>query len=294
MSLTCFEPKPSRTLKDPGGAPRRRPALAWLSLLVCAGIVPLWAQQAKLAVTVFDEKTGEPVTDLQPAHFTIVDDRTQLRIDHLEYRETLLDVMLLIDTSLVGEMVRPLAAAFIQELGEEEQMAIVSYHSSADLIQDFTSSKELLLASLQKVQYGNNPRVLDALYAAIDGGFQHTAGRRVIILLSAGVEGFSQVSDAEVLKAARQRNVSIFPVYVVGAERGMFKRLAQYSGGAFFGAKKLKLKPKELSERVYSVVRGYYDLEVSGVFTLGHRIQVKISGVPKSNRKIWASSRPIQ
>ena len=110
----------------------------------------------------------------------------------------------------------PLAGAFVNDLGEKEQMAIVSYHDSADLIQDFTSSKQLLFQALNQVKYGNNPRVLDALYAAIDGGFTSSAGRRIIVVLSAGIEGFSRVTEAEVLRLAREKGVSIFPVYVIG------------------------------------------------------------------------------
>jgi VWFA-related protein len=260
-------------------------------LLAC---LPLHAQKARLSVTVFDEKTGEPIKDLKPSNFRITDDNTQLRVESAEYKEGLLDVMVLIDTSLVGEMVRPLGTAFVKSLGTQEQMAIVAYHNSADLIQDFTSSKELLLGSLQKVSYGNNPRVLDALFAAIDGGFEHTAERRVIILLSAGVEGNSRVAESEVLRMARHKNVAIYPVYVVGAERGMFRMLAERTGGAYFGARNLKLKPQPLADLVYSVVRGYYDVAVSGVYTLGQRIDVKIEGLPKSNKKIWASARPVE
>jgi len=253
----------------------------------------LEAQQAKLVVTAFDQRTGEPVTDLQAANFNIQDDRTTLRINRAEYKEDLLDVMLLIDTSLVGEMVQPLGAGFIQSLGDKEQMAMVAYHSSADLVQDFTASKDLLLGALTRVRYGNNPRVLDALYAAIDGGFQYATGRRAIVLLSAGVEGNSRVSEGEVLQLARQRNVAIYPVYVIGAERGMFRRLAQFSGGAYFDARRLELKPSDLADLAYSVVRGYYEIEVSGVFTLGHRIEVKIEGLPRSRRNVWASARPL-
>jgi VWFA-related protein len=255
---------------------------------------PAPAQQAQLLVTVFDERTGEPVKDLKASNFNILDDETQLSVERAEYKESLLDLMVLVDSSLLGEMVRPLGSAFVKGLGPKEQMAIVAYDSSANLIQDFTSSKELLLKALQQVSYGNNPRVLDALYAAIDDGFEHTVGRRVIVLLSAGVEGRSRVAESEVLQLARQKNVAIYPVYVVGAERDMFRRLAQYSGGAYFGARRLKLQPQPLSDLVYSVVRGCYELAVTGVHTLGHRIQVKIEGVPKSDKRIWASARPVE
>ena len=265
-----------------------------LTAVVCSAIslstTPLVAQDAKLIVTVFDEKTGESLKGLQDRNFQIIDDKTRLTITSAAYKEELVDIMLLIDTSLVGEMVRPLAAAFVKQKGDEEQMAIVSYHNSADLIQDFTSSRNLLYSALDQVRYGNNPRVLDALYAVIDGGFQYSTARRVIVLLSAGVEGRSRVSEAEIIQLARQKRVSVYPVYVMGVERGMFRRLAGGTGGAYFGAKKLKLKPDELSRRVYSVVRGYYEIGVRGVYALGDHIKVEVVGLPKSKRKIRATS----
>ncbi len=254
----------------------------------------LGAQQTKMLVTVFDEKTGESIRDLSPQNFLVVDDKTTLRVASADFVEGLVDAMVLVDTSLVGEVVRPLAAAFVAGLGEKEQMALVAYHSSADLIQDFTSSKQMLLKALSQVRYGNQPRVLDALYAALDGGFQNTVGRRVVVLLSAGVESRSRSPLAEVLGLARQRNVSIFAVYVTGADKGLFRRLALNSGGAFFGVRKLKLQPKRLSELVYSVLRGHYVLELHGVYRLGDRVEVTIQGLPKSKRKIWVATLPLE
>ena len=254
----------------------------------------LGAQQTKMLVTVFDEKTGESIRDLSTQNFLVVDDKTTLRVASADYVEGLVDAMVLVDTSWVGEVVRSLAAAFVEGLGEKEQMALVAYHSSADLIQDFTSSKQLLFNALRQVRYGNQPRVLDALYAALDGGFQNTAGRRVVVLLSAGIESRSRSSLAEVLELARQRNVSIFAVYVTGADKGLFRRLALNSGGAFFGVRKLKLQPKPLTELVYSLLRSHYVLELHGVYRLGDRVEVTIQGLPKSKRKIWAATLPLE
>jgi hypothetical protein len=252
------------------------------------------AQQAKLLVTVFNEKTGEPLTNLTAANFLVTDDKTPLTVVSAKYQTGTLDIMLLVDTSLVGEMVRPLGGAFVAALQEKDQMAIVSYHSSADLIQDFTSSKQLLQGALAQVEYGNNPRVLDALFATLDGGFENSTARRAIILLSAGVEGNSRVPEAEVHRLTRARRTSIYPVFVVGAERGMFRRLADQSGGAYFAARKLKLDPKPLADRVYSVARGQYEVGVSGVYTLGNQVEVTVQGLPKTDGKIQATALVVE
>ncbi len=283
-----------------GHAPR---FLAVVALLISASAFPAPAQEVKLVVTVIDEKTGRPIENLQASNFSVMDDKTPLRVAGAQYQKHLLDIMALLDTSALGEVVRPLGAAFIDGLGEKEpmglgekeQMAIVAYHDSADLLQDFTSSKELLRNSLRGLRYGNNPRALDGLFAALDGGFDlSSAGRRVIVLLTAGIEGRSRVALAEVLGLAREKRVSIYPVYVSGADRGLFRRLAQRTGGADFGVRRLKLKPKELSEVVYSVLRGSYTLEISGVYTLGDRLEIKIQGLPKSKIKPWASALALE
>ena len=264
-------------------------------MLVSTSVFPALAQQVKLLVTVVDEKTGHPIDNLQASNFLILDDKKPLQVVSAEYQKHLLDVMVLLDTSALGEAVRPLGASFVDGLGEKEQMAIVAYHDSAELLQDFTDSKELLRNSLRQLRYGNNPRALDGLFAALDSGFDvSSAGRRVIVVLTAGVEGRSHVALGEVLRLAREKRVSIYPVYASGADRALFRRLAQRTGGADFGERRLKLKPKEMAEVVYSVLRGSYTLELSGVYTLGERLEISIQGLAKSKVKPWASALTLE
>lgn len=272
----------------------RRLSIASLAALFFLGAGALAAQQSTLFVTVFNEKTGEPITDLTAANFVVTDDNTKLAVQSAEYETSTLDIMLLVDTSLVGEMVRPLGGAFIASLQEKDQMAIVSYDSSAELIQDFTASKQLLQEALTEFRYGNNPRVLDALFATLDGGFQNSTARRVIVLLSAGVEGNSRMAEAEVHRLTRARRVSVYPVFATGADRGMFRRLAEQSGGAYFAARKLKLDPRPLADRVYSVLRGQYELKVTGVYSFGSRVKVDVEGLPQTDGKIRATALALE
>ncbi|MBM3745875.1 MAG: VWA domain-containing protein [Acidobacteria bacterium] len=247
------------------------------ALLALALLGPAWGA-TKLAVTVVEQRTCQPVTDLQAADFTVLDDRTPRRVEGVERSSGLMDVMLLLDTSLLGEMVQPVAGSLIPQLQDKDQMAVVAFHSSADLIQDFTSSQELLRRAVAGVKFGNVPRVLDALYAAIDGGFRSSGFRRVIILLSAGVEGSSRVSERDVLRLARRNGVSIYPVYVVGAERTLFEMLARQTGGATFNLRELRRHVQgPPGPRVFEVLRSYYTLSVAGNLSLGERIKVQVS-----------------
>jgi Mg-chelatase subunit ChlD len=268
-------------------APRTLPLL----LAFCAVAS---AQEARIAVVAFDEKSGDPIENLTAADFLVQDGDTALRVEAAERSEKALDVMLVFDTSMIGETVRPLVLPMINALAEGDQMALVGYDQSATLLQDFTSSKDLLRQSLAGARYGGNPRGIDALYAVLDGGFENTAGRRVAILLSAGAEGSSRTARGDIYQLARRRGVQVFCVYVESADAGTYEDLAANTGGAYFHAKKLDMRPADLAALVYRNAQSRYELTVSGVYTLGSKIKVEIGNPPASAKKAVATALVLE
>jgi VWFA-related protein len=246
-----------------------------VGLLALATTLPA---ATKVIVTVVEQKSGAPVLDLQAKDFAVFDDKTPRSVEAAEFTRDTLDLMLLLDTSLAGGAVQPMVETFVAQLQSKEQMAVVAFHSSADLIQDFTSSRDLILRAISQVKYGNTPHVLDALYAAIDGGFQPTGFRRAILLLTTGVEGNSRVAERDVIRLARRNQVSIYPVYVNGFERSMFELLARQTGGASFNLRDMRKTAGDIvpGKRVFDVLRGHYVLSVSGNLGLGEKLHVEV------------------
>lgn len=231
----------------------------------------------KVIVTVTEQKTGLPVKDLKAEDFTVLDDKTPRRVEAAEFSAGPMDIALLVDSSLMGEMVRPFADDLIQQLQPKEQMAVIAFHSAADLIQDFTSSRELLRHAVAGIKYGNEPRVLDAVYAAIDGGFASSSFRRVIILVTTGFEGNSRVGERQVIRLARRNQVSIFPVYAIGAERSMLEALARQTGGASFNLRDMrKSAGPKTGARIFEVLRSHYTLSVTGNLGLSDKLKVEV------------------
>jgi VWFA-related protein len=248
------------------------------------------AASSRILVTVVDPKSGVIVANLKAQDFTVLDDKTPRPVEAAEFSQATLDIMMLLDTSLVGEMVQPVANNLIAQLQPKEQMALVAFHSSADLIQDFTSSRQLLSRAVAQVKYGNSPRVLDALYAAIDGGFQSSTFRRVILLLTAGVEGPSRMDEKEVIRLARRNGVSIYPVYVLGYERGMLETLARQTGGASFNLRSMKkILNAPPGPAIFEVLRSHYTLTVGGNLSMGEKVKVEVRG----REKVFASALPL-
>jgi len=119
--------------------------------------------------------------------------------------------------------------------------------------------------------------VLDALYAAIDGGFQNSPFRRVILLLTTGVEGYSKVTERDVIRMARRNQVSIYPAYAMGMERSLFELLARQTGGASFNLRDMKKAgDAQPGARIFDVLRAHYTLSVSGNLGLGDKLRVEV------------------
>jgi VWFA-related protein len=245
----------------------------------------------RLLVTVTDPRTGESVTDLKAGDFTVLDDKTARPVETAELTSEPVDIMLLLDTSLVGEAVQPLAANLIQQLDPKEQMAVISFASSADLVQDFTSSRQLLNDAVRAVKYGNTPQVLDALYASIDGGFGSSPFRRVVVLLTTGLEGGSRVTDKEVVSLARKNGVSIFPVYLAGSGRWLFDELARRTGGAGFRVGDLRhMKNPQPGPQIFAALRKHYVLTIGGNYEPGPKLKIRVYG----QDKLFASALPVE
>ncbi len=255
-------------------------------------LLAVTAQAAtKLLVTVVEQKSRKPVTGITAEQFAVFDDKTPRRVESVETAGRMLDVILLMDTSLMGAMVQPMAENLIAQLQAKDQMAVVSVHSSADMIQDFTSSHELLIRSVSQVKYGNTPKLLDGLYATLDGGFQHTAFRRVVILLTAGVEGNSRLNENEVIRLARRNGVSIFVVYVIGFEKYLFDLLAKQTGGTSYNLKDMRKSVEgPPGPVIFEGLRSYYTLTVSGDQAFGEKIKVEV----KRPEKVWTSALPVE
>jgi hypothetical protein len=141
------------------------------------------------------------------------------------------------------------------------------------------------------VRYGNQPKVLDALAAAIGDGFDHATYRRVILLLTAGYEGNSLTSERKVVQLARKQGVSIFPIYMSRQRRVMFESLARQTGGATFDliqmAKDASQKP---APRIFEAARNPYLATIGGNADLSERMKIEA----RRPEKIFLSALPVE
>jgi len=245
----------------------------------------------RLLVSAVDAKTSRPIKDLRASEVTITNDKTRLPVVELKPSGGPADVMLLLDTGPAGPEVQPLAYELIDELRDPEHMALVGYADSAELMVDFTASKQRLKRAVARVRYGNEPKALDALVAAISEGIDHAAYRRAILLLTAGYDSSMPAQFPEVVRHAREHRASIFPIYVAGTMRGLWEDLARQTGGAAFNLKDMARDASQRpAGRIFDVARNPYLLTVGAKTPLSDKMKIEA----KRSGKTFLSALPIE
>jgi len=175
------------------------------------------------AVVDVRDVNSRPVTGLSLDNFraTVGDEAAQITdLQTAVDANVSLAVVLVVDVS--GSMdgdpltqARTAANEFVSGLSPQDTVAVLTFSDSVSLVQDFTSDKGALTLALDRLQAEGNT----ALYqAASEAAFKAAASplpRKVIILLSDGVDygGKSAVSRDDSIAQARYIGV---PVYTIG------------------------------------------------------------------------------
>jgi VWFA-related protein len=265
-------------------------AIAMLFVVACASTLPAFAQEenaltiniasvddsdsANLSavVDVLDAQ-GNPVNGLTVDNFQASLDDQPATISGLQSvvdTRSNLAVVLVVDVSgsMAGD---PLAAAqsaaalFIQDLGPNDTVAILSFNDSVTVAQDVTTDKAAAADALQRLVASGNTALFEATSRGVDKASESTSDRRTIILLSDGVDygGMSTVSRDDSIARARAAGI---PVYTIAlgsdVDKAYLTELAQATGARFLETP----SPEGLSQlysEVGTVLRGQY------VVTLG-------------------------
>jgi VWFA-related protein len=145
---------------------------------------------------------------------------------------------------------REFADNFVSRLSPQDHIAIVQYSDRAQLIQDWTNSREKALGALRsQYRIGLTSHYHDALVLAAEKLRERTMGRRIIVLVSDGVDSASSASLEEALLAVKRAQATVF---VIGWARALREQvsqlLAKYGGEAKPGIQIVGTQRKRISE----------------------------------------------
>lgn len=211
--------------------------------------IRLRAEEVLLNVTVMDSY-GHHSTELTKDEFIVAEDGQRQDIASFVVSSVPVNVVLMLDASgsVISEInsLRDAAMHFVSQLGPEDKISVIEFHTNVELIQDWTAKAEDVRHALswrfkpgmvQTKQGGfdyGSTALFDAVYSAADEQLAKVDGRKAIILLTDGDDNSSKVTYAQALTSI-VKSGSV--VYVVSKARAFINQLDRYRGrtGRVFG-----------------------------------------------------------
>lgn len=267
---------------------------------------------------VTDER-GRRVFNLSQEDFALRDNGRAVRVEYFAAGTERVALAFALDASgSARETVarqREIAIALFSRFGSGSRVAVLHFVETATLAAPFTTvASEALAAFTFPALAGRRTAIFDAAARAVriydeQGG--EAAERRIIILISDGLDTASTTRARDVIAQARARGVSIYvihlPIFAPREGRLMarpaskgFRDLAEQTGGRYFtvGDAKSALDPRasyDLAPVFLSIeedlrsqyVLGYYPDE-SARDAAFHRIEINLTS--RDNRKLRVRS----
>ena len=293
-------PQLSSTSLYPGRYASALGLVAVLSLLTLSSVAAGFGQSGKgnasgrRSVTlnvIAHSPAGKQVTK---EDFDLYDGGTPQEIESFGRLDSGSRLVLLIDSSanlkVEATALQKATEAIINELYQDDQMMVVGYSESAEIIEDMTPDLAKLQASPQKIVRKGVPSLFDALVAVADAlGNQASTGieKRAIILISDGYDSESKTKFDGALRVLQDGNIVLYTIQVADRTRGALLRdkpkppaaleqLTTGTGGAIYPFEKAGDAAKTISD---DLRKNWYRLVYvpSGINTLNARRLLLIS-----------------
>lgn len=192
------------------------------SLLAQQSEVPVIRESVNVvsAPVVVTDEDGAYVTDLKPGNFRLYDNAKAQDVS-VDVSYVPISLVVAVQANSDTEAILPRiknVASLLQGLvvGEQGEVAILSFDHRIQTLQDFTSDPDLISKGMQKLKPGSQShRMIDATMQAIHMLSNRPANRRrILMLVSETVDGSSENKTREVLAAAQFANVLVYPVII--------------------------------------------------------------------------------
>lgn len=261
------------------------------------------AQTVPVYVTVTDQNK-RLVGDLQREDFEIYDEKVKQDIILFDNEIQPVTVAVMLDSSgsmtMSLELLKQAAEQFIIRLLPEDKGRVGYFNDKIAFLSEFTSDRDLIIASIRDMQFGNPTRLFDAVAFSLDE-LQGMDGRKVILAFTDGADTASRVGGGEILRRAREEEVMIYGIGLESQMMGMrtrpdraLRRMAEETGGGYFELKDTDdLGPTftRVAQELHSqYLLGFEPQKPDGKV---HRIEVRVSrpGLVARGRRTYQAPR---
>ena len=233
------------------------------------------------------DKKNTLIPNLEKQDFTVLEDGKPQTIKYFTKESDLpLTIGLLVDVSRSQENLidieRRAADQFFRQVLRKKDIAfLISFGEESELLQDYTSSPRLLLDGLNQLRVsggagglhpGPVPTIsqqrgtvlFDAIYLAANEKLKGEVGRKVIVVITDGVDQGSKLNRSQAIEAAQKSDAVIYSIdYEDPRYHGMFgpsgegdlKKMSDETGGHVYKVDRkmtLDMVFKELQDEMRS------------------------------------------
>jgi VWFA-related protein len=196
-----------------------------------------------LNVSVFDA-SGQVIQGLPRSAFTVLENGVKQEISVFRQEDVPVSLGLIVDNSASmankRDRVVSAALAMMKASNPEDEVFSIYFDETPELVQGFTSDIGLLEKSLRSLQPQGETAMRDAVVLAIDHLRAHARrDKRVLLVITDGEDNSSIATQQRLVEAARQSNVIVYAIGLLGAEqprsaeraRRSLEELTQATGG---------------------------------------------------------------
>ncbi len=218
-------------------------------------------------------KRGALVPNLEKDDFTILEEGKPQTIKYFTRETDLpLTIGLLVDVSrsqenLIGIERNAASQFFGKVLRKKDEAFLISFGEEAELLQDYTGSPRLLESALNQLRVSSgvsglgpgpvptagDPRgtvLYDAIYLAASEKLKSEVGRKVIVVITDGVDQGSRLTRSKAIEAAQKADAVIYSIDY--QDPGFYGAFGGFGGN---GESELRRMSDETGGRVFKVDR---------------------------------------
>jgi Ca-activated chloride channel family protein len=202
-------------------------------------------------VTVLDRR-GATVNGLTPGLFSILEDKVDQRIASFSQQDAPVSIGVIFDLS--GSMKNSVDAArtalqsFFSAANSEDDAFLYTVSALPEKFAGFTTDYETMLGQLVGARAQGSTALIDTIYTGLNDIRPATHARKVLLVISDGMDNHSRYSKAELLARAVESDVQIYavsiynppankkPIELQEERRGLelLANLAERTGGLHF------------------------------------------------------------
>jgi VWFA-related protein len=203
-------------------------------------------------LTVVASRTDSKTDRIQPQNLNLYENGIEQKIKNFTVDPSPAKIVILVDNSqslqISVEDMKKAVMEFAYEIFEGDQLFVIAYDTTPEIIQEWTDDAKKLEASLGTLRKKGNPYMFDALNAAakevlmpLMPGTRKTA----VVVISDGLDRGSTHKYDKVLNLLQDQNIAVYSLQIPDRTGGAYRRdqpkagvimnqLAEETGGLVF------------------------------------------------------------